>query len=94
MFIPDEGYYFGLGAFETIAVENGFPQFLPQHYKRLLLALKFLNLNIDFSKIEEKVNMNLAQKEMQEGRKVLKITVSEENIFVTTRTNTLSKRRL
>lgn len=28
MFIPDEGYYFGLGAFETIAVENGFPQFL------------------------------------------------------------------
>ena len=58
MFIPDEGYYFGLGAFETIAVENGFPQFLPRHYKRLLLALKFLNLNIDFSKIEEKVNMN------------------------------------
>lgn len=91
MFIPDEGYYFGLGAFETIAVENGFPQFLPQHYKRLLLALKFLNLNIDFSKIEEKVNMNLAQKEMQEGRKVLKITVSEENIFVTTRTNTYQK---
>ena len=91
MFIPDEGYYFGLGAFETIAVENGFPQFLPQHYKRLLLALKFLNLNIDFSEIEEKVNMTLAQKEMQEGRKVLKITVSEENIFVTTRTNTYQK---
>lgn len=91
MFIPDEGYYFGLGAFETIAVENGSPQFLSQHYKRLGLALKFLNLSIDFSEIEEKVNMALAQKEMQEGRKVLKLTVSTENIFVTTRSNTYQK---
>ena len=91
MFIPDEGYYFGLGAFETIAVENGFPQFLPQHYKRLLSALKFLNLSVDFSEIEKKVNVTLSQKEMQKGRKVLKITVSEENIFVTTRLNTYQK---
>lgn len=91
MFIPDEGYYFGLGAFETIAVENGFPQFLPQHYKRLNSALKFLNLKINFSKIEEKVDMTLSQKEMQTGRNVLKVTVSEENIFITTRTNTYQK---
>ena len=91
MFIPDEGYYFGLGAFETIAVENGFPQFLPQHYKRLRLALKFLNLNVDFSEIEKKVKTALTQKEMQKGRKVLKITVSEKNILITTRSNNYQK---
>lgn len=91
MFIPDEGYYFGLGAFETIAVENGVPQFLPQHYKRLKAALKFLSLDTDFSEIEEKARLALTQKEMQEGRKVLKITVSKENIFITTRANTYQK---
>ncbi len=91
MFIPDEGYYFGLGAFETISVENGIVHFLPQHYKRLLSALKFLNLTVDFSKIEEKVNLTLAQKEMQEGRNVLKITVSEKNILITTRKNNYQK---
>ena len=80
MFIPDEGYYFGLGAFETIAVENGVPQFLPQHYKRLKAALKFLSLDTDFSEIEEKARLALTQKEMQKGRKVLKITVSKENL--------------
>lgn len=91
MFIPDEGYYFGLGAFETISVENGTAHFLHQHYKRLFSALKFLNLTVDFSKLEEKVNSTLAQKEMQEGRNVLKITVSEKNILITTRKNNYQK---
>lgn len=91
MFIPDEGYYFGLGAFETVAVENSSPQFLSQHYKRLRLTLEFLNLNVDFSEIEKKVKIALAQKEMQEGRKVLKITVSEKNILITTRANNYQK---
>lgn len=91
MFIPDDGYYFGIGAFETIAVENGMPQFLSQHYRRLLSALEFLNLTVDFHQIEEKVNLALTDKEMQKGRKVLKITVSEQNILVTTRNNNYQK---
>lgn len=91
MFIPDDGYYFGIGAFETIAVENGMPQFLSQHYRRLLSALEFLNLTVDFHQIEEKVNLALTGKEMQKGRKVLKITVSEKNILVTTRNNNYQK---
>ena len=41
MFTADEGYYFGLGAFETIAVEEGKPVFLEEHYQRLLQALQF-----------------------------------------------------
>lgn len=88
MFVLDEGYFFGLGAFETISVENGMAQFLPQHYKRLLSALDFLHLTVDFSKIEEKVDAVLMKKEMQNGRNVLKITVSEKNILITTRKNT------
>ena len=37
MFTADEGYYFGLGAFETIAVEEGKPVFLKEHQSELEL---------------------------------------------------------
>lgn len=37
----DEGFFFGIGAFETIAVENGIPMFLEEHYKRLKKAMEF-----------------------------------------------------
>lgn len=43
----DDGFSFGLGAFETIAVENGIPIFLEQHLKRLRTAAAFLR--VDFS---------------------------------------------
>lgn len=40
----DEGFQFGLGAFETIAVEAGKPIFLDKHLKRLEWAAEFLYL--------------------------------------------------
>lgn len=40
----DEGFQFGLGAFETIAVEAGKPIFLDKHLKRLERAAEFLRL--------------------------------------------------
>ena len=40
----DEGFQFGLGAFETIAVEAGKPIFLDKHLKRLERAAEFLYL--------------------------------------------------
>lgn len=40
----DEGFQFGLGAFETIAVEAGKPIFLDKHLKRLERAAEFLHL--------------------------------------------------
>ena len=43
----DDGFSFGLGAFETIAVEHGTPIFLEQHLQRLRTAAAFLQ--IDFS---------------------------------------------
>ena len=38
----DEGYQFGLGAFETIAVEDGYPVFLEWHLERLREAMQFM----------------------------------------------------
>lgn len=42
--VPDAGYYFGLGVFETIAVEEGRPLFLDRHLARLQKGLDFLGL--------------------------------------------------
>lgn len=42
----DEGFQFGLGAFETIAVEAGKPIFLDKHLKRLERAAEFLHLGM------------------------------------------------
>lgn len=86
--IADEGYYFGLGAFETIAVENGRPQLLKEHYNRLQKAMDFFKIETESGKIQKMAEEALAKEEMQTGRKVLKIAVSKENIVVTTRENT------
>lgn len=88
MLIPDEGYYFGIGAFETIAVEAGTPVFLEQHYERLNRALKFFELDIPMREIERKAEQCLKEPGMCEGRKVLKITVSPGNLLVASRENT------
>lgn len=61
MFTADEGYYFGLGAFETIAVEEGKPVFLEEHYQRLLQALQFFELQVDFEKISKRCRKPLGK---------------------------------
>ena len=40
----DEGFLFGMGAFETIAVEKGKPILLEKHIERLEKAADFLRL--------------------------------------------------
>lgn len=87
MLIPDDGYYFGLGAFETIAVTEGKPQFLSRHFKRLQNTLAFLMIDVDFQEVEDNVRTALAKEPMKHGRKALKITVSEKNICVSEREN-------
>ena len=87
MLQEDEGYYFGLGAFETIAVEQGKPVFLEAHYARLQRALEFFHLSVEFEEIQKNVQRALAEKQMQTGRKVLKVAVSQKNITVSTREN-------
>ena len=41
----DEGYAFGIGAFETIAVYNGRPVFLEAHLERIKKTLNFLGID-------------------------------------------------
>ena len=67
----DECFQFGLGAFETIGIEQGTPILLEKHLKRLERAADFLKLGdptvrgITAGKIEEylkeqkKLNLNL-----------------------------------
>lgn len=88
MLIPDEGYFYGMGAFETIAVEQGVPMLLPAHLARLRRAADFLGLSVSMEEIGRKTEELLGNSQAKEGRKVLKITVSEKNILVNLRENT------
>ncbi len=45
----DDGYQFGLGAFETICLKEGKPILLNWHLKRLNSALKFFNIKKELS---------------------------------------------
>ncbi len=87
-FVPDEGYFFGMGAFETIAVENGKPIFLKEHFERLGRALDFLGYDFPETEIEKQIQHNLGKPQMKEGRKALKICVSQKNVLVLPRENT------
>lgn len=87
----DEGYYFGLGAFETVAVEEGRPVMLQEHCARLFRAMEFFHIKISAAELEEKVANALAAPDMKTGRRVLKIAASKKNLLVTTRKNYYSE---
>lgn len=91
MLTPDEGYYFGLGAFETIAVEEGRTILLEKHLNRLQKAAEFLNLFFDKEDVSDRIQSVLSKEEMRTGRKVIKVTLSEKNLTVTSRENTYTK---
>lgn len=48
-FTPDEGYFFGLGFFETIAVEKGEPLLLDWHLERLVDSCRLLGITFPCS---------------------------------------------
>ena len=86
----DEGFLFGLGAFETIAVENGKPLFLEQHLNRIEKAADFLGLGscrqrgLTEEKIEEYLDMYDISLKKHEA---LKVIFSAENMFFQMRNN-------
>ena len=86
----DQGYQFGLGAFETIALEHGHPVFLERHLNRLEKAAEFLKLGglesrgITCEKVLDYL-VNIAEEEKQHG--VLKIMLSEKNVVFQVRGN-------
>ncbi len=79
----DEGYAFGFGAFETIAVYNGTPILLEEHLRRLQEALQFFGIRRTDEELRRAVYVNLPQT----GKKALKLTVSDENLLVSIREN-------
>ncbi|HIZ76400.1 MAG TPA: aminotransferase class IV [Firmicutes bacterium] len=79
----DEGYMFGLGAFETIAVESNHCVLLKEHLSRLQKAIKFFQIRQKVT--EQEVFQYLENRLMEHS--VLKIMVSAKNIIFTTRQN-------
>ena len=80
----DDGYFFGLGFFETIAVEQGVPLFLDWHLERLADALSFLGISFPYGKKDVE---NILKDRECPPRGVLKIVVSGENTLFLTREN-------
>ena len=83
----DEGYSFGLGAFETIAVKDGRLLFLDRHLRRLDRALRFLQIGtLDERGITEKqVTDYVKQQKLTDS--ACKLTVSKENVVFQKRQN-------
>jgi len=81
--ILDDGYFYGLGAFETIAIESGTPVFLPEHLTRLHKALDFLQINKTIT--PDMVKDAIHKEGISRG--ALKLTVSEQNTGITFREN-------
>ena len=86
----DQGYRFGLGACETIALEHGHPVFLERHLNRMEKAAEFLKLGSLKSRgitCEEVLDylVNIAEEEKQHG--ALKIMLSEKNVVFQVRGN-------
>lgn len=84
----DEGFLFGLGAFETVAVYGGRPIFLKQHLERLAKGLEFLGIP---RRITEEEVFRFLERQSLPSSGALKIAVSEENVLFLTRKNPYTK---
>ena len=81
--IADEGFYFGIGAFETVAVHAGKPLLLPRHMRRLGKSLDFLGINHRETEVRRTVDRTLqSAEEGVRGNGTLKIVVTQANIDV------------
>ncbi|MDD5953180.1 MAG: aminotransferase class IV [Oscillospiraceae bacterium] len=79
----DEGYQFGLGLFETIAVEQGVPLLLSAHLERLHDSMRYFQLHQTVR--EEEIFTYLARHDG--AHHGLKLMVSQENVVMTLREN-------
>lgn len=83
----DEGFSFGLGAFETIAVKEGKLIFPDRHLRRLDRALRFLQIGTleERGITAEQVRDYVKQEKLIDG--ACKLTVSKENVLFQKRQN-------
>ena len=85
--IADEGFYFGLGAFETIALKKGEPIFLDAHMERLEKTMDFLNIPYKKRDVLREMEHFLGALTDFSCRMALKVAVSPRNILCTLREN-------
>ncbi len=83
----DEGFSFGLGAFETIAVKDSKLIFPDRHLRRLDRALRFLQIGTleERGLTAERVGDYVKQEKLIDG--ACKLTVSKENVLFQKRQN-------
>ncbi len=82
----DEAFDFGLGLFETIAIEDKRPIFPEKHLERIRNSMKQIGISnprADCSLHTDKISELAAQCPL--GRHALKISLSKENLLFTTR---------
>ena len=77
--LADDGFYFGIGAFETIAVEDGVPQLLEWHLERLRKSLAFFGIDQNVKEQEVLTYLNICPQSEEKQHGALKITVTAEN---------------
>ncbi len=89
---PDDGFFFGIGVFETIALEQGVPIFFREHLARMMASLERLGLTADPRELVD-LARNACQGDAVAGSKVLKLVVTEKNRFATVRANAYNDAR-
>ena len=89
--LADDGFYFGIGAFETIAVEDGVPQLLEWHLERLRKSLAFFGIDQNVKEQEVLTYLNLCPQSEEKQHGALKITVTAENKLFGLRKNTYTQ---
>lgn len=89
-FVLDDGYRFGLGAFETISVKNGKGILLSYHMERLKNALGILGIPMPVS-LQEEIDHHIRW--MPEDKDVLRVSVSQNNTVWEMRKNAYTKQQ-
>ena len=86
----DEGFQFGLGVFETIAVEDGRLLLLDRHLQRMEKAARFFDLGtfVERGVTKERINEFLAEQKAEDIRHgAIKIILSKDNLIFQMRGN-------
>lgn len=89
---PDDGFFFGIGVFETIALEQGVPIFFREHLVRMMASLERLGIAVETRELVD-LARNACQGDACMGSKVLKLVVTEKNRFATVRANAYNDAR-
>ncbi|MDO5409726.1 MAG: aminotransferase class IV [Lachnospiraceae bacterium] len=97
--VADDGFYFGLGVFETISVLNGVPALEAYHLERLASGLETLGISLPCENqqiLQQRMRMVMREFEEQNqeerDRYVLKVCVTPQNLKITARRNTYTER--